>query len=297
MPPSANFPAHQIRYVDDLRRIDAWHHQAQRKTPATDIYALGVVIYEMVTGELPFKGDSNLIVALKHLNEEPKPPRDLNPNLELRWQGMILSCLKKASEERFQSAQEVREALDGNGKPRKRVGRKLVGWRVPFAMTMAGFVVALIFLLVIVNPAMKGRMRSALHSNGSARVAPAFAERDRILLTDFENETGDRSFDRTVRDLLGQALSQSSYVNVVPRLTAVDAARRTGTLDPTKIDANLGRQICIRENYRAMLTGSVRPSGSGFRIDAQVEDPRNDQVLVADSETIHSPDQLYEALV
>src|SRR6266702_338032 len=51
-------------------------------TAATDIYALGIVMYEMVAGRRPFTGDSTVAVALKHLNDEPRPPRDLAPNLD-----------------------------------------------------------------------------------------------------------------------------------------------------------------------------------------------------------------------
>lgn len=77
----------------------------------SDLYSLGIVMYEMLTGQLPFDGDSAISIALKHLQEQPRDPRELNPNIPDAVAEIILRALDKNPDNRFASAREMMKAI------------------------------------------------------------------------------------------------------------------------------------------------------------------------------------------
>jgi len=277
--------------------------QGCEATPAADIYALGLVMYEMVTGKRPFPDDTFLsgAGAYQRITQSAASPCALVPDLDPRWEQAILNCLEADPSKRIANARDVlaRVLASAGTQDRTRTdrtpgpqplppdGRKrlLVG-SVYLVLAMA--LLAAILRVDHVRAEIGGVLARLLHR------PVAFAEHDWIAMAEFNNQTGSKLFDHGVSDLLAQALQQSRYVNVVPHAVLLDAARASHP-GVTVVDGNLGRTICLREKYRALLTGQVVNSGAGYRLMVQVEEPQRQVVVIRDSEPFASQTELYQA--
>ena len=86
--------------------------QGEIVSPAADVYALGIVMYEMLTGRTPFDGDTPVAVAMQHIQDAPVPPSQLNPNIPPALEEIILRCLEKIPEMRFRDGSSLARALE-----------------------------------------------------------------------------------------------------------------------------------------------------------------------------------------
>jgi len=117
-------------------------------TAATDIYALGCVLYEVITGAPPFVGANSFSTAFKRVQEDPRPPREHIPGLDPAWDAAILRCLERAPADRFAQACDVTAALTGEAlapgpRRRRRLRRRVLAATAAVAVVIAAVLVAL----------------------------------------------------------------------------------------------------------------------------------------------------------
>ena len=108
--------------------------QARNSTevvPQSDLYSLGIILYEMLTGRVPFEGDSATGLAIQHMNEPPPSPRTINPSLNEATEETLLKCLRKSPDNRYQNGQHMMAALESAlNEEMDGSGANLVGSRV-----------------------------------------------------------------------------------------------------------------------------------------------------------------------
>lgn len=150
-------------------------------TPASDVYSLGLVLYQMVTGVRPFEATTPLSMAVRRIKEDPVPPRTLVSDLDQQWESLILRCLAREPKDRFQSGDEVAEALRVGVKP-----RKVRSLQRPLIL---GSVALLLVLAAGVFLTSKVRQRASTTTE-TAGTAQSIAFRPSVAVLPFRNLSG-----------------------------------------------------------------------------------------------------------
>src|SRR4029077_5104522 len=129
-----------------------------------------------------------------------------------------------------------------------------------------------------------------------ARPVLSFSARDWLLITDFDNQTGDPLFDRSLLTALTVSLEQSPHANVVPRARIADSLHRMGKVGGVKITEDLARDISQREAIRAILSCSIAKVGQQYALTASLIDPQSGVAVRSYLEQAKDQDHVLDAL-
>jgi eukaryotic-like serine/threonine-protein kinase len=244
-------------------------------TRASDIYALGLVAYEMVTGVHPFKGE-----ARTRLTQNPQPPRRFRPELAPVWDSVILRSLDRDPGKRFPTAKSIAEALTSE-ETRASLGsgnqeRERKFW-IAFPV--------LIFALLIIGT-LYYRSRQSKH----------LSEKDTIVLADFANRTGDPDFDDDLKTALNISLKQSPFLNVLSDAKVAKTLQQMTRPAGTKLTPDVAQELCVRIGSKAYIAGSIGVLGNQYVLDLKAMNCETEETLAEEQVTVASKEKVLSML-
>lgn len=235
----------------------------------SDIFSLGVIFYEILTGTKPYPSDTPLATLWKRMQEPVTPPSKLEPNLPAALNDVVVKALQIDPENRFASAREMAHQLEiwlGPSAESSAIFLPAPRTRPYWKWASAAMGVLLIVAVV------------AFRLKGPGKPPPAHAPVS-VLVADFANTTGDSIFDETLEPPLSVALEDASFISSYNRNQAkkIAAQLQPGT---SSLEETAARLVGVREGIGFIVAGLIEKRGNGYKVRSRTLEAATGKILL-----------------
>jgi len=237
----------------------------------SDIYSLGVILYEMTTGKVPFEGDTPFTIGVKHKSEFPKDPKEINSQIPDDLNRVILRCLEKQKDKRYQSAGDIRSELEKieKGIP---TTERIVSEKKPMTsreITLTFGVKKLLFpALVVLVAAVIGLIIWRPWINKTP--AQPMSSPPTLAVSYIENRTQEPDLDKNIMEMFTINLSRFEGIKIVSQQLLSDILNQMGMPETETISESTALEVARKAGADRMVVGSVFKVGEEFRMTAKL---------------------------